>query len=113
MSNGLSPEAQERVALRTATLEVRWRYSIELMKTFFAGLKDLALVGVSLYTIQVQYANAGKLDKVEQHATIAAEESAAAKSALAASVRERREQMQELGAKIDASPMNAAAAPPP
>ena len=98
----LTEEAAERIAQS----EVRWKYATEFMKAFFAGLKDLALVGVSLYTIQVQYANSGKLDAVEAKADVAATEAAAAKTTLHASIVERRHEMQELGAKIDASPMN-------
>jgi len=108
----LTPEAEERVALKVAMAEVRWRYVDQLMKTCFAGLKDLALVGVSLYTIQVQSVNSGKLDKAAAVAEVAAAEASEAKTTLNASILERREQMTELGAKIDAHPMAASAAPP-
>jgi hypothetical protein len=84
----------------------------KIISTIFAGLKDLALVGVSLYTIQVQYANSGKLDVVTEKATAAAVEASEAKETLHASVKERRAEMAALGAKIDGTPM-AAAAPQP
>ena len=103
------PELSHDAAERVAISETRWKYGIELVKTLFAGLKDLALVGVSLYTIQVQYENSGKLDSVTDKTATVLAEAVEVKTALHESAKERREQMSSLEAKIDASPMGVAA----